>query len=136
MRNLGSCFASPILLLLHNGTTKYQTLISIIRQAPRVEMIARLGAPKMVDTDNKGHKQDYFQFQSGLHESSKTRVILYVAADLLTLALAELLLWPLESYMFTSATCVGIATYDSNLKVDEWKMSKKSDSYCVVCACG
>ncbi len=103
---------------------------------PRVEMIARLGAPKMVDTDNKGHKQDYFQFQSGLHESSKTRVILYVAADLLTLALAELLLWPLESYMFTSATCVGIATYDSNLKVDEWKMSKKSDSYCVVCACG
>jgi hypothetical protein len=103
---------------------------------PRVAMIARLGAPKMVDTDNKGHKQDYFQFQSGLHESSKTRVILYVAADLLTLALAELLLWPLESYMFTSATCVGIATYDSNLKVDEWKMSKKSDSYCVVCACG
>ena len=35
MRNLGNCFASPILLLLHNGATKYQTLISIIRQAPR-----------------------------------------------------------------------------------------------------
>jgi hypothetical protein len=35
VRNLGSCFASPILLLLHNDTTKYQTLISIIRQAPR-----------------------------------------------------------------------------------------------------
>ena len=35
MRNLGSCFASPILLLLRNGATKYQTLISIIRQAPR-----------------------------------------------------------------------------------------------------
>jgi hypothetical protein len=34
VRNLGSCFASPILLLLHNDTTKYQTLISIIRQAP------------------------------------------------------------------------------------------------------
>ena len=36
VRNLGSCFASPILLLLHNDTTKYQTLISIIRQAPSV----------------------------------------------------------------------------------------------------
>ena len=34
VRNLGNCFASPILLLLHNGATKYQTLISIIRQAP------------------------------------------------------------------------------------------------------
>ena len=34
VRNLECCFASLILLLLHNGTTKYQTLISIIRQAP------------------------------------------------------------------------------------------------------
>ena len=34
VRNLGSCFASPILLFLRNGATKYQTLISIIRQAP------------------------------------------------------------------------------------------------------
>ena len=40
MRNLGSCFASPILLLLRNGATKYQTLISIIRQAPRRNTLA------------------------------------------------------------------------------------------------
>jgi hypothetical protein len=28
------CFASPILLILRNGATKYQILISIIQQAP------------------------------------------------------------------------------------------------------
>jgi hypothetical protein len=46
VRNLGSCFASPILLLLRNGATKYQTLISIIRQA-RMAMIAYLSFIKM-----------------------------------------------------------------------------------------
>ena len=39
VRNLECCFASLILLLLHNGTTKYQTLISIIRQAPSERIV-------------------------------------------------------------------------------------------------
>ena len=38
MRNLGCCFASPILFLLRNGATKYQTPISIIRPAPSKEI--------------------------------------------------------------------------------------------------
>jgi hypothetical protein len=45
VRNMGSCFASPILLLLRNGATKYHTLISIIRQAPSMVIVLQ----KLVD---------------------------------------------------------------------------------------
>ena len=63
---------------------------------PRQIIISRLGAPKMIDTDATGHKQDIFEFSSGMHQASKGRVVLYLAADVFTLTLAELLLWPLE----------------------------------------
>ena len=76
---------------------------------PRQIIISRLGAPKMIDIDTKGHKQDIFEFSSGMHQASKVRVVLYLAADVFTLTLAELLLWPLEMTLLESATCTGIA---------------------------
>jgi hypothetical protein len=95
---------------------------------PRLIIISKLGAPKMIDTDNKGHKQDYFEFPSGMHQASKVRVVLYLAADVFTLTLAELVLWPLEMTLLESATCTGIATYDSNLKIESWMVTDKKDS--------
>lgn len=95
---------------------------------PRLIIISKLGAPKMIDTDNKGHEQDYFEFSSGMHQASKVRVVLYLAADVFTLTLAELVLWPLEMTLLESATCTGIATYDSNLKIESWMVTDKKDS--------
>ncbi len=82
----------------------------------------------MVDTDNQGNKQDVFQFQSGLHHASKIRALPYLAADVFTLTLSELLLWPLEITAMEAATCNGTATYDSRLRVTNWFVSKKYDS--------
>lgn len=56
----------------------------------------KLGATKFTDTDQEGRKQDSFEFYSGLHSGSKARIIPYLAADVFTLALAELILWPIE----------------------------------------
>jgi hypothetical protein len=95
---------------------------------PRQIIISRLGAPKMIDTDAKGHKQDIFEFSSGMHQATKVRVVLYLAADVFTLTLAELLLWPLEMTLLESATCTGIATYDLNLKVQNWMVTDKKDT--------
>ena len=95
---------------------------------PRQIIISRLGAPKMIDTDAKGHKQDIFEFASGMHQATKVRVVLYLAADVFTLTLAELLLWPLEMTLLESATCTGIATYDLNLKVQSWSVEDKKDT--------
>jgi hypothetical protein len=95
---------------------------------PRQEIFARLGAPKMVDTAANGNKQDVFEFQSGLHQASKARAILYVAADVFTLALAEIILWPIELTVLESATCTGVATYDTRQKIESWHVANKDNS--------
>ena len=92
---------------------------------PRQEVIQRLGAPKFSDTDSQGRKQDSFEFQSGMHGASKARIIPYLAADIVTLTLAEIILWPMELTVMESAICNGFATYDPSQKVETWKVSKK-----------
>lgn len=92
----------------------------------RQDMIGRLGMPSLTDTLQNGQRQDYFQFQSGAHPASKARAIPYLAADVFTLGLAELLLWPLELTALEAATCQGVATYDSHLKVSAWSVAPKA----------
>ena len=92
---------------------------------PRQELLQRLGAPKFSDTDPQGRKQDSFEFLSGMHGASKARIILYLAADLFTLCLAEIILWPMELTVMETATCNGFATYDQSQKVETWSVSKK-----------
>jgi hypothetical protein len=92
---------------------------------PRGQLIVRLGAPKFSDTDPQGQKQDTFEFDSGFHSASKVRIIPYLAADLVTLGLAELILWPLEMTVMEKAKCVGMATYDPTQKVNAWNVSQK-----------
>lgn len=91
----------------------------------RQEIIQRLGAPKFSDTDPQGRRQDLFEFQSGMHGASKARIILYIAGDLVTIGLAELIFWPMELTVMNSATCNASATYDSSQKVDVWKLTQK-----------
>lgn len=93
--------------------------------SPRTEVIMRLGAPKFSDTDQQSRKQDTFEFESGLHSGSKARVILYLAADVFTLTLAELILWPMEMTVLERAKCSAVVTYDTSQKVEVWKVSQK-----------
>ena len=92
---------------------------------PRQELIMRLGAPKFSDINPAGRKEDAFEFSSGLHQASKARIILYLAADLITLCLAEIILWPMELTVMERATCNGFAAYDEAHKVETWKVSQK-----------
>ena len=94
----------------------------------RQEIISRIGTPKLVDIAANGNKQDIFEFQSGFHGASKLRILPYIAADLFTATLAEIILFPMELTFMDSATCTAIATYDENLKVNAWSVSRKKDS--------
>ena len=92
---------------------------------PRAQVITTLGAPKFSDIDPQGRKQDTFEFQSGMHQGSKARIILYLAADVFTLTLAELILWPMELTVMERATCIAFVTYDQSQKVETWNLTKK-----------
>ncbi|HWG96314.1 MAG TPA: hypothetical protein VN647_04445 [Nitrospira sp.] len=95
---------------------------------PRQQLIDRLGIPKLSETDPQGRKQDMFEFQSGMHQASKLRIIPYLAADVFTVCLAELILWPMEVMVLKEATCNAFATYDSSQNVETWRVNKASQS--------
>jgi hypothetical protein len=87
-----------------------------------------MGPPKFSETDAQGRKQDMFEFQSGMHQATKFRALLYLGADVFTLGLAELVLWPIEMTVMKDATCNAAATYDTNAMVDSWKVHKSDQS--------
>jgi hypothetical protein len=91
----------------------------------RTEVIARLGAPKFFATDPEGRKQDTDEFDSGMHQGSKARVIFYLAADVFTWTVAEIILWPLELTVMERARCVASATYDLTHLVEIWNVTQR-----------
>lgn len=82
----------------------------------RNEVISVLGMPKL--TENKDNKRvDTFEFRDGLHGASKSRIILYLAGDIFTAGLAELIFWPLESNAFDGTQCRGTLIYNEKDRV-------------------
>ena len=61
----------------------------------RNAVISVLGIPKNTEIKD-GTKTDMFEFIDGNSNGSKVRVILYLAGDVFTLGLSELLFWPIE----------------------------------------
>ncbi len=127
------CLALACVFAVESGCSVYKAstqpgpadLTGIGVGTPRMQVITRIGAPKFSDTDPQGRRQDTFEFQSGFHQASKARVILYLAADVFTIGLAELILWPLEMTVMDSASCIAMASYDPAQRVDTWALSKK-----------
>ena len=125
--------ALVLVILAHSSCSVYKAstqpgpadLTGLGIGSPRQEVIMKLGAPKFSDTDPQGRKQDTFEFESGLHQGSKARVILYLAADVFTLTLAEIILWPMELTVLERAKCVAFVTYDSSQKVEIWSLTQK-----------
>lgn len=103
--------------------------------SPRDQVVGRLGVPKLSDADVHGRKQDMFEFQSGMHQLSKLRVIPYLGADIFTLGLAEIILWPMELTVMKEATCQAVATYDGSQNVEVWRLNKVSQSGLEVQGC-
>lgn len=76
----------------------------VIVGSTRTETIARLGYPKMTDQKNN-LKTDSFDFLDGYNTASKARIILYLAGDIFTIGLAELIFWPIEANVFDGKQC-------------------------------
>lgn len=63
--------------------------------ASRITIVGTLGVPKMSETQGDS-KIDVYEFVSGSHQATKARIALYIAGDLFTSFLTELVFWPLE----------------------------------------
>ncbi|TAN67911.1 MAG: hypothetical protein EPN17_10425 [Methylobacter sp.] len=92
----------------------------------RIDVISILGQPKMSETKNL-YATDYFEFIDGNHGGYKARVLPYLAGDIFTLGLAEIIFWPLEKLALEGSLNRAFVTYDLDNKVNEIKVNKKSD---------
>ena len=82
----------------------------------RTEVFSVYGLPTYTETTND-IRTDTFQFIDGYHSGTKSRIILYVAGDLLTFGLAELIFWPLEMAVLEGTEGQAVITYDSDERV-------------------
>lgn len=83
----------------------------------RNTIISVLGSPKI--TDSKANctpemnvcRTDIHEFTDGYSGASKIRVLLYIAGDVFTLGLSELIFWPIELAAGDGARGRAIVTY-------------------------
>ncbi|HEX3203841.1 MAG TPA: hypothetical protein VHQ67_03745 [Nitrospiraceae bacterium] len=133
MGKLTTTIAIALLMASHSACSIYKVasqpgpadLSHLGIGSPRTQVIASLGIPKFSDMDPEGRKQDIFEFQSGFNQASKARILPYLAADVFTLGLAELVLWPIEMTVMERAVCTAMATYDPSQKVETWRVTQK-----------
>jgi hypothetical protein len=65
-----------------------------------------------------------YQYKNGPHQASKGRVILYIAGDVFTLFLSELIFWPIEAYASGRTDRIGTAHYDASNLLENWTIDR------------
>lgn len=78
----------------------------------RNRIIAVLGMPRSTEVNADHERTDMHEYIDGNPQESKARILLYVAGDLFTLGLAELIFWPLELSMLQGAEGRAVISYD------------------------
>lgn len=93
----------------------------------RSTLLATLGTPKMSEVMDD-QRTDVFEFTSGFHSASKSRIILYLAGDFFTLGLAELVFWPMELALLQGKEGRAVASYGSDDIVQKVQLLRKDGS--------
>ena len=94
----------------------------------RAEAMSVFGTPKSSDVAQSNERTDVFEFIDGNPDAAKFRIIPYIGADLFTLGLAELLLWPLELAAMQGSEGRAVVTYDQNNRATTVIVTKRDGS--------
>jgi hypothetical protein len=65
-----------------------------------------------------------YQYKDGPHQASKGRVVLYIAGDVFTLFLSELIFWPIEAYASKQTERIATAHYDGANQLESWAVDR------------
>ena len=94
----------------------------------RAEVMSVFGTPKSSDVVQSNERTDVYEFIDGNHGAAKMRIIPYIAADLYTAGLAELVLWPLELATMQGSEGRAVVTYDQENRAKTVMVTKKDGS--------
>lgn len=96
--------------------------------ASRDSVVRTLGHPSYSDiksADKKVTTTDNFEFTDGYHAGYKSRILLYLAGDIFSAGLAEVIFWPMEEYWLQGSGKKAVVHYDDKNKLQ--KISVFSD---------
>lgn len=91
----------------------------------RAEVMSVFGMPKTSDMVVSNERMDVYEFIDGNHSASKLRIIPYIGADVFTLGLAELVLWPVEIALLQGSEGRAVVTFDQDNKAKSVMVTKR-----------
>jgi hypothetical protein len=91
----------------------------------RAEVMSVFGMPKSSDVVQSNERTDVYEFIDGNSGAAKLRIIPYIGADLFTLGLAELVLWPVELSVLQGSEGRAVVTYDQENKAKMVMVTKR-----------
>jgi hypothetical protein len=94
----------------------------------RFEVMSVFGMPKSSDVAQSNERTDVYEFIDGNSDAAKLRIIPYIGADLFTIGLAELVLWPLELATMQGAEGRAVVTYDQENRAKTILVTKRDGS--------
>jgi hypothetical protein len=65
-----------------------------------------------------------YRYKDGPPQASKGRVVLYIAGDVFTVFLSELIFWPIEAYASGRTDRVAAASYDAENNLVSWAVDR------------
>jgi len=87
-----------------------------------VEAILRTGASAYREPD--GTIRARYEYVDGPHQATKIRAVVWLAADVFTLFLSEILLWPIEIVVASDAERTADAVFDANNRILQFRAFK------------
>lgn len=76
--------------------------------------------------ENKGMTEARYEYSDGPPEWSKLRALVYVAGDVFTLFLSELIFWPIELTAESRIQRIAVAEYSDDNKLASWTIRRKT----------
>jgi outer membrane protein assembly factor BamE (lipoprotein component of BamABCDE complex) len=91
----------------------------------RFEVMSVFGLPRSTEVGQTNERTDVFEFIDGNSQASKLRIVPYVAADLFTIGLAELVLWPVELSLLQGSEGRAVVTFDQENRAKTVQITKR-----------
>jgi len=90
----------------------------------RANVMSVLGYPRSTEVVN-GERTEMYEYVNGSSGGSKVRILLYIAGDLFTICLAELIFWPAELALGQGTDERAVAIFDRDDKARQIRITKR-----------
>ncbi len=133
IRRAGAVAALALAAALDSGCAAYFSLtmpgpaddeaVQLYMHRSSVESTLRTGAASEFDKD--GLAEVRYHYSDGPAGWSKMRAVFYVAADVFTIFLSELIFWPIEVYSKSQIERIAVADYSPDNRLLAWQILRK-----------